>query len=314
MQVDPSDVHQTLEYRLDAELAAWLPIGLLTCFCGLFLFALKSPGLPPPGEAFGAAAATLVGIGITALAIRRRFRRGKPVYVLSPQGVHIRWSSLIRETFIPWREIRGVDSIDITVWHWLTRSPHHLHYHDVTVVLVSRQFYQANIHLDSLLLRGPYWHQTSFIAKGDLVQCALHAEAVSAEPRLLREAVEARWRAFRGATDRPKASVPVVQAARRPDDAAAERATAERRVVAAGSPPKPISWWEGVKIVLPLIGIIVAGSNLLGLWRTQEQVETYERKREWAERRARNEAESKALHEKLRKQQEELDEFWRRFR
>lgn len=314
MQVDPSDVHQTLEYRLDAELAAWLPIGLLSGFCGLFLFALKSPDLPPPGETLGAAAAVAVGIGITALAIRRRFRRGKPVYVLSPEGVHIRWSSWTKETFIPWREVRGVDSIDITVWHWLTRTPHHLHYHDVTVVLVSRQFYQANIHLDSLLLRGPYWHQTSFIAKGDLVQCALHAEAVSAEPRLLREAVEARWRAFGGAPDRPKASVPVVYAARRPEETAAADAPAGRRVVAAGRPPKPISWWEGVKIVLPLIGIIAAGSNLLGLWATQEQVAAYERRREWQQRNARYAAERKELDEKLRRQREELDEFWRNFR
>ena len=50
MQVEPSDVHQTLEYRVDAELADWLPIGVLTIFCGLFLFAIAQPGLPPPGE------------------------------------------------------------------------------------------------------------------------------------------------------------------------------------------------------------------------------------------------------------------------
>src|ERR1700754_4167606 len=91
MQAEPSDVHTTLEYRLDAELADWLPIGVLTIFCGLFLFAIAQPGLPPPGETLGAAAAIAVGIGIVILALWRRFRRGGPVYLLSPLGVHMRW-------------------------------------------------------------------------------------------------------------------------------------------------------------------------------------------------------------------------------
>ena len=73
MQAEPSDVHATLEYRLDAELADWLPIGVLTIFCGLFLFAIAQPGLPPFGETIGASAAIVVGIGICALALWRRF-------------------------------------------------------------------------------------------------------------------------------------------------------------------------------------------------------------------------------------------------
>ena len=92
MQAEPSDVHVTLEYRVDAELADWLPIGVLTIFCGLFLFAIAQPGLPPPGETLGAGAAIVVGIGIAALSLWRRFRRGSPVYVLSPMGIHIRWA------------------------------------------------------------------------------------------------------------------------------------------------------------------------------------------------------------------------------
>jgi hypothetical protein len=310
VQVDPSDVHQTLEYRLDAEFASWLPIGLLTLFCGLFIFAMEMPDWPRPGETFGAFAAILVGIGLSVFALRRRFRRGKPVYVLSPDGVHICWSSR-RESFIPWREIKGIDTIDIVVWHWLARYPRNLHYNDVTVVLVTKQFYQANLHIKSLFQRGPYWHQTAFIAKGDMVQCALHAEFVGVTPQQLRGAVKVRWRAFGGASDRPRPSVPVIYAARRPDMAETQAASG-RKVVAAGGTPRPLSPWDMIKIALPLIGIFVAGSNLAGIWSTQGQVTALAKKREWQEWNARYHRERRELDEKLQRQREEMEEAMRR--
>lgn len=311
VQVDPSDVHQTLEYRLDAEFASWLPIGLLTLFCGLFIFAMEMPDWPRPGETFGAFAAILVGIGLSVFALRRRFRRGKPVYVLSPDGVHICWSSSRRESFIPWREIKGIDTIDIVVWHWLARYPRNLHYNDVTVVLVTKQFYQANLHIKSLFQRGPYWHQTAFIAKGDMVQCALHAEFVGVAPQQLRGAVEVRWRAFGGEPDRPRPSVPVVYAARRPDQTEAA-AVPGRTVIAAGGTPRPFSAWDAIKIALPLIGIVVAGSNLAGIWSTDAQIQALAKKREWQEWKARYERERRELDEKLQKQRDEIDEAMRR--
>ena len=48
MEAEPeqADVHTTLEYRLDAEFADWLPIGVLTIFCGLFLFAIVASRFP----------------------------------------------------------------------------------------------------------------------------------------------------------------------------------------------------------------------------------------------------------------------------
>jgi hypothetical protein len=318
MPVEPSDVHVTLEYRLDAELADWLPIGVLTIFCGLFLFAIAQPGLPPPGETLGASAAIVVGIGIAALSLWRRFRRGRPLYVLSPMGIHIRGPWVKKEILIPWREVREVDTIDFTVRHWLTKYPRNLEYRGVTVALVSKEFYDEHIHIDSLFWRGPYWHKTAFIAKGELVQCALHAEIVSIDPKLLREAVEARWRAFRGqpaAPVKPKgASVPSVIAAalrRKPRNGAPTAAPAPR-IVAAGDKPRPISWWQWVKIVLPLIGIVAAGSNLLGLWATDEQTAAFQRRKEAAESRARYERERKELDERLKKQRKEMDDAMRR--
>ncbi len=312
MPVEPSDVHITLEYGVDAELADWLPIGLLTIFCGLFLFAVEAPDLPPAGVALGSAAAIVVGFGITALALLRRFRRGKPVYVLSPAGVHYRWP-WVKEIVIPWHEIKSVDTIDVTWRHWMTRYPRDMTSTGVTVVLVSRPFYDAHIHI-GLFWRGPYWFETKFIPKGDLIQCALHSEAVSVEPRALREAIEARWRAFRDLPAPARSagsSVPSVSAGWR-NKLRRHASLPEPRIVAAGGKPRPISLWQAVKIALPLVGIIVAGSNLLGLWATGAQTIAYAKRKEWQEWRARFEAERKEMDERLKKQREWLDKELRR--
>ncbi len=245
MEAAPSDVHVTLEYRVDAEIADWLPIGVLTIFCGLFLFAMEKPDLPPLEVTIGAAAAIVVGIGIAALSLRRRFRRGDPVYVLSPIGVHYR-GPWMKEIVIPWHEVKGVDTIDVEWRHWMTRYPQDMTSRGVTVVLVSKPFYDAHIHL-GLFWRGPYWYETKFIPKGDLIQCALHSEIVSVKPRELREAVEARWRAFRGQVAVPvkprRASVPTVIAAalRRAPRVQATPSAPPPRIVAAGDKPRPIS-------------------------------------------------------------------------
>lgn len=310
---EPSDVHATLEYRLDAELADWLPIGVLTIFCGLFLFAMAQPDLPPPLETLGAAAAVVVGIGIVVLAILRRFRRGKPVYVLSPVGVHYRGAGM-KEIVVPWHEIKAVDTIDITWLHWLAYRSQVLSSRGVVVVLVSKPFYDAHIHR-GLFWRGPYWYETKFIPKGDLIQCALHSEIVSVAPCDLRAAVEARWRAFR---EQPKvvkpagASVPSLAAGWRSKLRRQATPLPEPRIVAAGSPPRPISLWQAVKIALPLIGIVVAGSNLLGLWATEAQTAAYAKRKEWLEWRARFERERKESDERQKKQRQEMDDLMRR--
>ena len=113
----------------------------------------------------------VVGPGIIAVALFRRANRGKPIFVLSPLGIHYRmpW---VKDVLIPWREIRGVDTLDIG---------------DVTVILVPTPFYNARIFVDSYFLRGPGW-ESNFIPKGDLVQVVLHHELVSVEPRALHEA------------------------------------------------------------------------------------------------------------------------------
>ena len=318
MEAEPeqADVHTTLEYRLDAEFADWLPIGVLTIFCGLFLFAIVHPDFPPPEEAFGAFAAIVVGIGITALALRRRFRPGNPLYVLSPAGIHICWPTL-DEILVPWPEIKGIDTIDIPLRHWLTRSELGMASAGATVFVVSKEFYDSHIFIDSFIMRGPGWHN-NFVVRGDLVQCALHAEPVSADPRLLRKAVEARWLAFRGQPAVPlkprTASVPSVIAGvlRRKPRVDAAPAPPTPRIIAAGDKPRRISVWEWVKIGLPLTGIVITGSNLLGLWATDAQTAAYQKRREARESRARFERERKELDERMKKQRQEIDDLMRK--
>jgi hypothetical protein len=317
IEVDPEtlDVHTTLEYRMDAEFAGWLPLGVLAIFCGLFIFAIEQPGLPSSGKVmFAAAAGIACGLIITVLALWRRFRPGRPLYVLSPDGIHIRWP-LIKEILVPWREIKGVDTIDIPLRHWFWRSYLGTTSVGATVFVVSNEFYDANNHLDSFILRGPGWLNT-FVVRGDLVQCALHPQPVWADPRLLRKAVEERWLAFR---DRPAtplkprtASVPSVIAGalkRKPRDDAAATAP---RVMMASIKPRRFSTWEWVKIALPAIGIVIAGSNLLGLWRTDAQTAAYERRKAAAQERARYERERKEFNDMMEKRRKEHDELMRR--
>ena len=67
-----------------------------------------------------------------------------------------------------------------------------------------------------------------------------------------------------------------------------------------------------MKIGLPLMGIVITGSNLLGLWATDAQTKAYEKRREAMESRARYQRERKELDESLKKQRQETDDLMRR--
>jgi hypothetical protein len=316
IEVDPETlgVHTTLEYRMDAEFARWLPTGLLAICCGLFLFAVEQPGLPTGKVTFAAVVGIASGLIITVLALLRRFRPGRPLYVLAPDGIHIRWP-LIKEILVPWNEIKGVDTIDIPLRHWFWRSYLGMTSVGATVFVVSKEFYDRHIYVYSFILRGPGWLNT-FVVRGDLVQCALHPAPVSADPRLLRKAVEERWLAFRDKAAAPlkprTASVPSVIAGalkRKPRD---DAASAAPRVLAASLKPRRFSTREWVKIALPAIGIVVAGSNLLGIWRTDAQTAAFERRRAAAEARAKYERERKEFNDLIEKRRKEHDELMRK--
>jgi hypothetical protein len=328
MNVSGHDVHRTLEYRMATAIVRLLPTGLLLIFLGLALLVLVDTDREK-GTLIGIVLCFLFGVGVIGTALWSALRPGKPLFTLSPQGIHYRipW---VKALLIPWREVRGVDTIDVEGGYW---SPPHsssgiwlpryntVIFRNVTVFLVSKQFYDSRIFVRSFLLRGPGW-KANFIAKGALVQVALHHELVSVEPQPLREALEARWHAFRDQPVPTKTSVPRVPAAGSNADApehAAARAVPKSDVVAMGESPRAISWWETVKIIVPLIGIVAVLANLWGFWELPGQDNVHdarakarEERRYWEDADKRRKEETKTREAEERERQRDFDETMRR--
>ena len=109
---------------------------------------------------------------------------------LLPQGIIFR--NTTQPFIVPWTEIEAIDTIDV---HTRFRGKKVV-FPGVTVVAVSKVFYDRVIHIDSLIMRGPGW-DGNFIPKGDnLVQLALHHELLPASADEIKRQVEARWKAF----------------------------------------------------------------------------------------------------------------------
>jgi len=333
MNVSGQDINQALEYRYTTAIVRLLPTGLLLIFLGLVIFVLADLDRDP--WAFvGIVLSWVVGVALVGLTLWRRANHGKPLFTLAPDGIRYR-IPLVKEVLIPWHEIQGVDTIDIEAGYWslfwLTQTPS-LQYHttvvrDVTVVLLPKAFYDARIFVDSALLRGPGW-AANFIPKGPLVQVALHHELVSVEPKPLREAVEARWLAFRqkSTAGTARTSVPSVgsggTAATSHSSASkitAARAAPASDVIAMGENPKAISPWEATKIIVPLIGIAVMLANLAGLWHlpgeakvNEARAKAREERHYWEESARKRKEETRKREAEDKKRQQEFDEDMRR--
>lgn len=305
MNVNGPDIHRTLEYRSAAVMVRLLPAGLLVIFLGLLILVLADPA--PFWTMVAAALLVAFGIFVVGLALWRRIHHGKPLFTLSPDGIDYR-IPLLKSLHIPWGEIRGIDTIDVEARYWsfwdfyygFQAIPNRkvTNYPNVTVVLVSRQFYDLRVSVSPLLLPGPGW-RANFIPKGDLVQVALHHDLVSVEPRPLREAVEARWTAFRdrsGTTSAPGTAI-----------------------VAMGENPKALSRRQVAASAALLIGIAILLANIAGLWdlpgqdkvrevRTKAQTE----QKAWADSIRRNREDSRKLEAEQKELRRQLDEDMRR--
>jgi hypothetical protein len=187
-----TDVQVTLRYGREKIGLRLLAIGVVGLFLGLAIVLYgDSRDLRLPGWV-----ALILGAALTAYEFYKTANPGKPPLELSPRGIVFR-IEMLKEIFIPWHEVRGVDAVEITDQTrrgalWPVKFP------NVTVVLVSRRFYERAIHTDSIL-RGPGWENT-FVPAGDMVQVALHHVLLPVKPEQLRAAVEARWLAFRDTT------------------------------------------------------------------------------------------------------------------
>ena len=183
-----TDVNQTLAYGGQKMGKQFLRLGVLAVALGGILVLL---GLDKPFDWMLAVACLALGIPLTIYGLVKWLAPPTPALVISPQGIR-QYLDFVKTIDIPWHEVRGVDSIEIS---GKVGGDHH-HLRNVTVVLVTRDFYNRRIHVGSWLMRGPAWHML-YIPKGDMVQVALHHEMVEASAAELREAVEWRWKAFR---------------------------------------------------------------------------------------------------------------------
>ncbi len=176
----------------------------------------------------------------------RATRRGRPVLMLSPQGINYRGAGG-GEVFVPWQVVADVDTVSFTTGIGKRRSS----YKDITMVLVPEEFYQAHIHKESALSRGPYW-DCFYRPRGALVELAIHHDRFAIEPAQVRGPIEARWLAFRD-------TIPAS-----PADPAEH---------AFGRYGKPLTYrtrifssaWQLAGVLLPALGVIAILMRLFGL-------------------------------------------------
>jgi hypothetical protein len=259
-----------VEYRTDTWIIRKMPLYLLLCLAGLALVVYADGKGRAGGWVLLAA-----GVGLTGFALYRQARPGRPVLTLSPGGLLLRAGG--RATLVPWREVHGVETVDLKVRNRVRGITVMAIHRDCTVVLVSQAFYEAHLDVGSVFLRGPAWDNV-FVPRGEMVQVALHHEQLSVSPREVREPIEARWRAFG-----------------RGDGGHSTRAVGP--TVRLGSGPYAVTPWEVAKVAAPLGGIAIVVANQLLLWETPSQqaarIEREERAEEARRERAEREAHRK---------------------
>lgn len=182
-----TDIHHPLILGDEKLASKWLLLGVICLICGAVVAFI---GLRPSYDRLMTIFAFALGGGLTLYALFRMAIPGKPLVVMSETGLWLRIPG-VKAVTIPWSEVHGVESVDITG----TFRGREETYEGVTVVLVSRAFYEQNIHVGSWLMRGPSWH-FNFVPQGEMVQVALHHDALPATAQQLRTAAETRWLAF----------------------------------------------------------------------------------------------------------------------
>jgi hypothetical protein len=127
------------------------------------------------------------GVGFAGWEFSKTTGKQKPLLVLSPEGLRINIEGATEFT-IPWIEVHGVDAITVEGLRGVT-------FDNVTAVVVTRDFYDRVIHVDSFIRRGPGWDQL-FIPRDGMMLVALHHAWLPVKAADLLAAVEARYRAF----------------------------------------------------------------------------------------------------------------------
>ena len=246
-----TNVQRVLNYGSEKLTKKLLLFALILFACGLadvvWFDEPRFPGLP----------VMIAGLIWTLWEFWRLHNPGKPLLTLSPDGVSLRILG-VKDVLIPWADVRAVGSAD----------------DHVTLIEVSKRFYDRFIHVGNVLVRGPGWDDR-FIRRGDTVQVALHQEVLPVESDVLRAEIEARWNAFK---DKP------------------------RNVAARSSGSTVVPLVVAVLSVLVLAWLFAARSGLIENWQHQR------RERQMAEAMADFERARKQAEADFAKTQREMDE------
>jgi len=279
MQAD-HDLHRRIQYR--RNFTRVLSYSLMLLCLPLFVFAMGGPS-----DRDGVVLATWAGVGLgcagVAWAAWRMFVPGRPILELFAEGLV--WHSGVGYVHIPWNEVEGVETVTYSAIIPSLRRSFQKTFKDITMVLVSREFYLRNIEPGSTFMRGPHW-DIFLRPKGDLYQIALHHETFGVEGRDVRGPIEARWLAFRDKADRPSSS------------------RAEPMRFGGGldlTSPLPAA-----KVAVPLVICLVLLGNILSAWETPGQTNS----RIQREERAARDREINAQFERDRQAREQM---WQRF-
>lgn len=231
------DPNRTVEYYTAAT--NQLRLAMWALFASVLLLAMSherdQPVLALPGLA-----ALLVALVFTL----RATRRGRPVLMLSPQGINYRGGG--SEVFVPWQVVVDVDTVNFTTGIGKRRWS----YRDITMVLVPEAFYRAHIHKDSTFGRGPDWDRF-YRPRGALVELAIHHDRFAVEPAQVRGPIETRWLTFRD-------KVPAPPAEPAPHAFGRYGAPLTYRTGIFSSP------WQMAGILLPVVGVLAVLVRLAG--------------------------------------------------
>jgi len=141
-------------------------------------------------ERWGFAIAGIVFLGFCFYDIYRMVEPNSALIELLPEGIIYRVTT--EDFIVPWHEVRGVDTIDI---HFKMRGRMET-YTGVTVILVSKFFYERVVHVSNIIMRGPGWGAWFVPRDENTMQLALHHDVIPASAEEIRRQVEERWKVF----------------------------------------------------------------------------------------------------------------------
>lgn len=295
------DLQETRVYRTDGFFAAHVPFALFLGLLGLVPLAF-SEGVKPV-HLFASAVLIVTAAAWLAYVLYRRAHPSKPRLELSPNGILFRIPGA-KEVRIPWREVSGVEAASGSIFYPSLVLPRFFRYRDVPAVRFSRRYYDRHVHMEPAFLRGPGWRHT-FHRDDQWAKLLLHPETLDVSAETLRDAVEARWRAFGSPPDgryEMAAAPPTPSVARRPS----------RTLATPVGALSLSSLWYATKIMIMVGGIAALLTNILGVWQTEAQGEARAKDDAWQAQQKKWDDEQRKLQEHMDKQDKEWEEFWRK--